>query len=167
MSKLLQALIGFASGVGVILIGAIIGYVFQRRAEKQHRIEETQFQVYMKMLDVYSLYFWVTSLELRGEEVSPELKRSIRNTTWQIADLLRFEAVSYTENILKVLMSNEYPTAKARYDEMDKILSKFGSLVNPRYQHVVKSIGEGNVMRFGSGERSFLKSTTPASMGPF
>ena len=64
-------------------------------------------------------------------------------------------------------MSNEYPTANARYDEMDKILNKFGSLVNPRYQHVIKSISKGNVVRLGSGERSFLKSTTPASMEPF
>jgi len=64
-------------------------------------------------------------------------------------------------------MSNEYPTAKARYDEMNKILDKFGSLVNLRYQHVIKAISEDNVMRIGSGERSFLKSTTPASMGPF
>ena len=163
-----QALIGFASGVGVSLIGAIIGYVFQRRAEKRRRIEETRFQVYMKLMDVYSLYFWVVSLELRKEEVSLELKRRIRNKTWQIADLLRFEdSISYIENILRVLMSNEYPTAKARYYEMDKILNKLGSLVNPRYKHVIKSISEGNVMRLGSGKRSFLKSTTPASMEPF
>ena len=82
MSKLLQALIGFASGVGVVLIGAIISHMFQLRSEKRHRIEETQFQVYMKLLDVYSLYFWVASLELSGEEVRPELKRNIRNTAW-------------------------------------------------------------------------------------
>jgi len=165
---LFQVLIGFASGVGVALIGAMVGSVFQRRAKRRRRIEETQFQVYMKLMDVYSLYFWVVSLELRGEEVSPELKRRIRNIAWQIADLLRFEdSVSYTENILRVLMSNEFPTAKARYDEMNKILDKFGSLVNPRYQHVIKTISEDNVMRLGSGERSFLKSTTPASMGPF
>ena len=165
---MLQVLIGFASGVGVVMIGAIISYMFQRRAEKRRRIEETQFQVYMKLMDVYSLYFWVVSLELTKEEVSPDLKRRIRNTAWQIADLLRFEgSVSYTENILRVLMSNEYPTAKARYDEMNKILNKFDSLINPCYQQVIKSISEGNVMRLGSGERSFLKSTTPAFMEPF
>lgn len=67
-SGLFQALIGFAIGVGVALIGAIVGSVFQRRAERRRRIEETQFQVYMKLMDVYSLYFWVVSLELRGEE---------------------------------------------------------------------------------------------------
>jgi len=162
---LFQALIGFASGVGVTMIGAVISYVFQRRAEKRHRIEETQFQVYMKLLDVYSLYFWVVSKELRGEEIRPEHKRRIRNTAWQIADLLRFEdSLLYTEDILRVLMSNEYSTAKARYEEMDKILKKFGSLVNPRYQRLIKFISENNVIRIGTRERSVLKSTTPASM---
>lgn len=161
-------MIGFASGVGVALIGAVVGYALQRRAEKKHRIEETQFQIYMKLMDLYSLYFWVASLELRGEEVNPDLKKKIRNITWQIADLLRFEdSVLYTEKILWVLMSNKYPTANARYDEMKNIVDEFGSLINPRYQNVIKIIGEGNMQRLGSGERSFLKSTTPASMEPF
>ena len=165
---MLQALIGFASGIGVALISASIGFLFQRKSEKRRRIKETQYQVYMKLLDVYSFYFWVVSLELTGEEVSSDLKKRIRNTTWQIADLLRLEdSVSNTESILRVLMSNEYTTAKARYDEMDKILNKYGSLVNPRYQKVIKSISENNIIRLGSGKRSFLKSTTPASMGQY
>ena len=163
---MLQALIAFASGVSVVLIGAIISYLFQRRTEKQRRIKETQFQVYMKLLDIYNLYFWVTSLKLEGEEVNPELKRNIRNSAWQIADLLRSEdSVSYTENILRVLMSDKYSTAIARHEEMGEILNKFGSLVNPRYQRVIKSISEDNLIGFNSKKQSFLKSTTPSSMG--
>ena len=168
VTVLLQALIGFIGGVIIALIGAIVGYVFQRRAEKRRRIKETQFQVYMKLMDIYNHYFWVTSMEFRGEKVILEHKRSIRNSAWQIADLLRFEdSVLYTENISRVLMSDEYPTVKARYEEMDEVLNKFGSLVNPRYQRVVKSISKDNLMRFSYKKQSFLKSTTPASMGLF
>ena len=165
---MLQTLIAFASGVSVTLIGAIIGYLFQHRIEKQRRIKETQFQVYMKLLDIYNLYFWVTSLKLEEVQISPEHKRSIRNSAWQIADLLRSEdSVLYTENILRVLMSDEYPTAIARHEEMGAILNKFGSLVNPRYQRVIKSISKDNLTKFSSKRQSFLKSTTPTSMGLF
>ena len=163
---MLQALIGFVSGIGVALISASIGFIFQRKSEKKHRVKETQYQVYIKLLDLYNYYFWVVSLELSGEEVKPDLKKKIRDTTWQIADLLCLEdSVSNIESILRVLMSEEYITGKARYDEIDKILNKYGSIVNPYYQKIIKSISENNVKLLGFGKRSFLKSTTPASMG--
>lgn len=164
---MIEALIGFASGVGTALIGALICSVLQRRNENRKKIEETQFQVYMKLMDVYNLYFWVTSLEIRGEEVTSEHKRRIREETWKIADLLRFEdKTPFAEDILHVLMSNEYPSTGARHDAMGAVLDKLGTIVNPRYQGVIKGISNANVMRVGSGERSTVKSTTPGSMGP-
>ena len=163
-----DALIGFVGGVGVALIGAVIGAAVERRVESRKRIEATRFQVYLKMMDVYNLYFWVASLEVTsGGDVTPDLKRRIREETWRIADLLRSEdKVPFVEDILRVLMSTDYPSAVARHDAMISIVDKLGAAVNPRYQRVIRAISEANLKR-SVGDPSTGKSTTPGMMGPF
>jgi hypothetical protein len=164
---LLQAIVAFASGIMVALIGAVVAAVVQRKVKHRRHIEETQFQVYMKLLNVYNLYFWVASLEMTSEEVDPDHKRQIRDCAWRIADLLRSEDdVPFADEILRVLMSNEYVSASARHHVMSLLVDKLGASVNPRYQRAIKAISEANVMRIGLGEQSPVKSTTPASMGP-
>ncbi len=87
---MVETLIGFASGIGVAVIAALFGVALQRRSESRKRREETQFKVYMMLMDVHNLYFWVASLETTGEEVTPDQKRRIQEKSWRIADLLRY-----------------------------------------------------------------------------
>jgi hypothetical protein len=123
----------------------------------------------MKLLNLSSSYFWVTTREFHGEEVDFDLKKKIRNEAWQIADLLRFEdSFSYTEKLLRVLMSDDYKNSIARYDEMREIINKIGSFVNPKYQNAVGKIGQKNLIDSNTEEgwkKSYAKSTKPTSMG--
>lgn len=161
----MEALIGFGSGVVVTLVGALAGAALQRSFDRRKQIKDVQFQVYMKLMNVWNLYFWVASLELRDEEVEIDHKRRIQEEAWRIADLLRAEdEVPFADQILQILMSNEYPSASNRHSEMSEILDKLGAITNPRYQRVIKAISDANVRRIGSGHQDALKSTTPGSM---
>ena len=163
-----EALLGFLSGVGVTLVGAYVANLLQRAEEKRRRVQENQLQVYLKLLDLYNQYFWIASLEMHGEEADSEMKKRIRTLAWQISDLLRMEdSVQHADEILRVLMSNEYSSASARHHAMGELLDKIGKKVNPTFQKVGKVLSNENVKSVGSGQRPATKSTTPGFLWPW
>ncbi|MFQ5668281.1 MAG: hypothetical protein ACE5I7_17865 [Candidatus Binatia bacterium] len=149
MFEPINAVIGFASGVGVSVFGALVATALQRRNEKLKRIRDTHFHTYMKLMEVQSWYRVFCMAELRREEVPADIRSKVRDLAWQIADSLRYEDnVEHLEEILRALLSSEYETASQRLEVMDHLLVKLGTVVNPRYSKIVKRISDGNVARF-------------------
>jgi hypothetical protein len=72
----MEQLIGFVSGVGVSLFGALLATILTRRRERQRTVEERRFEIYMKLMDLHSNYFWFTVAELRKTEVSADSRPS-------------------------------------------------------------------------------------------
>jgi hypothetical protein len=84
-----SAFVGFASGIAVTLVGALMATFLQRRHERRRRIEEGRFHIYMKVMELHSFYFLVSSAEVRQENVDPDLRKRIRSIAGEIADMLR------------------------------------------------------------------------------
>ena len=159
--QITNTILGFVLGI----VAALMTYVLLKRHEHQKKIKNVQFNVYMKLLELNSLYFWVASNEIHKNDIDEDLRHKIRDLAWQIADLLRLEdKVPYIDKILHVLMSLEYESAIARHDKMGQIIKELGSRTNPKYQEAVKIISRNNVILTGTGQRSTYKSTTPSFM---
>ncbi|MDI9243601.1 hypothetical protein [Marinobacter sp. CHS3-4] len=158
-------LLSFLSGVGVTLVGALVVHLLQCSEAKKRRINEVQTDIYFKMLDLSQEYFWVASSEIHRKEVAAKRKSKISDLAWQISDLVRQEdEVQFAEEILRVLMSNEYSSATDRHRAMASLLEKLGKVINPKFQKISKELSDSNLLRLGSGDRSATQSTTPGFM---
>jgi len=146
----LNALIGFASGVGVSIIAAFITYMLQKRVARRRHLEQVSFQIYMLLLDLNSHYFSVASNELRGEPPQPEKAAKVCELAMQIADKLReADDVRHLEEILTVLMSEDaYKTANDRARALNAVIDRMGDTVNPHYAKIVRTISDNNVRGF-------------------
>jgi hypothetical protein len=147
-----EALIGFASGVGVSLVGALISTFLQRRLDRRRRVERGRYQVYMKLMELHSFYFFASSAEVRRTELSPDLRQRIRSLAGELADMLRSaDELREVPQLVRILMSMDYPSAQARYREMGEVLRALGESVNPRYVAAAGEIGDGNVRDMAAG----------------
>ena len=141
----LSIIIAFLSGIGLTLVGALVAYYFQRRGERQKQFEQTRFDIYMKLMELYGLYFWVYSAGLRNQKLDYETKHKIKGLAWQISDSLRVaDTIDCMPQILDVLFGNNYKDAEARYFAMKDLLGKLGKSINPRFSKAIKQVGETN-----------------------
>ena len=160
----MDSLIGFVSGIGVSLTGALVANLLTRRREKQTKLEQHQFQIYMKFMDVYADYFWFSSAEVRNEELPSEIRERCRSRSWEIVDMLReADDLENLDEVLDVLMGHEFATALDRYKAIGTLLNKLGKQVNPKYQRKMSEISKGNIQLLESG----AKSNAPGSIYPW
>lgn len=134
-------LLGFASGVGVSLIAALVASLLAKEREKTKYLEERRFQIYMKLMELYASYFWFTVDEKHTRETRGDLTQKCFKLSWEIADLLRSaDDIEFLEDIMDVILANKFTSAKERYEEMGRLLNKMGKLVNPRYAKKIREI---------------------------
>lgn len=162
----MNAIIGFASGIGVSIIAAFVSYLLQHHSDRRRRREQAAFRVYMLLLDLNSHYFWIASSELHGEAPPPEMTAKARSLAMQIADKLReADDVQNLEEILTVLMSEDKcKTAHDRARALNAVIDSLGETVNPRYAKIVQQISENNVRGFmdrPSGHRNNAPALMP------
>jgi len=151
----MDALVGFLSGIGVSLVGALGGSLLTRSRERQKALGERRFAIYMKLMDLYGLYFWFTTAEVHKKDVSADIRVKCRSLSWQIADMLReADDVACIDQILEVLFSPGFPTAVKRYEAMGEVLDKMGTQVNPIYLKKIREIRKRNLTGLASGEIS-------------
>lgn len=140
-------LCGFASGVSLAAITALIKFALDRHKDRRQRIEANTFDVFMLLMELEGMYFFVASAELRHEEVAPETKRKVMELAWRIADKLRYEdEVPYLHEILSILMCEPaYDTAFSRHTAMVELVKRLGAVANPRYAQVIEAVSAANV----------------------
>lgn len=158
-----DAMLGFVGGILLAVLTAVITSVVERRSARREQVEGARFQIYMKLLDLHSMYFWVTVAETHGEEPRTEIKERVRSLSWQIADQLRAaDELANTTEILEVLLSTGYQTAGERHRAIDQLLQVLGAAVNPRYAAAIHQISNENVKRLAAGNRG--SAFTPGMM---
>jgi len=144
-----NALIGFVSGVFVTLAGAIISGIIQRYNEERRAIKKARFEVYMNLLDVKSLYFWITSAEMHNEEVDNDLWRRLFELSWKVLEKLReYDKIEFLGEIIDVLLNDNYKSAADRDKAMEILTGKLGVLVNPKYAEEISRVSTAKQQQF-------------------
>jgi hypothetical protein len=146
----LPALIGFASGVGVSVVGAILTNWLSRKRDRRRAVEERRFEIYRKLHELQGSYVHFASAEFFECEIPPEEHEKCRVLAWQCADLLRSaDEVDLLEEILDVIFGDGFRTAQERYDVMGQLLDRLGNRISPRFQAKMRQIDEANRRRSG------------------
>jgi hypothetical protein len=147
--------LGFLTGIGVSLIGAVVAHTLTKHRERRRLVEELRFQIYMKLMDLHGSYFWFTVAELHKEAVRSETLKRCHDLAWQIADLLRSaDEIDSLEEILEVTHSAKFGSAEERYEAMGKVLDHLGARINPRYSKKIREISKENSRLLASGGSS-------------
>ena len=143
-----NTLLAFLAGVGVTLTGVLAGTLAQRASGRLRRKQQARFEIYMRLLEIDSLYFWVTSDEVTGETGKPDIWKRLRSASWQVADKLReMDDVEYLDDILDVLLADSFDTACERAEALKRLIEKLGELVNPKYSQAIRKVSEQNQHR--------------------
>jgi hypothetical protein len=150
-----QFLSGVVATLAVSLVSVLVANILTRRRERRHVVDERRFEIFMKLMDLHSNYFWFTVAELHKEAVPAETRRSCHALAWQIADMLRAaDEVEFLEQTLEVTLGPAFGTATERYEAMGRLIDQLGSTVNPRYSNKIREISDANIRLFGSGGSS-------------
>jgi hypothetical protein len=149
----MDPLLAFISGVGVTLAGVLASSMTQRHNDKHRVLEKAKFQVYMRLLEIDSCYFWVASYETRGEQIPQDIWDKLSALSWKVLDQLReTDEVAYLEEVVEVLLSENYPNANARADALSSLIDRYGNKVNPRYMKAIRRISRENQHKLFSSE---------------
>jgi hypothetical protein len=148
-------LLAFLSGVGVSLFGALVANILTRHRDRRRVVEERRFDIYMKLMELHSSYFWFTVAEVHRESVKAAIRQKCRDLSWQCADMLRSaDEVDFLDEILDVTLSPRFTTAVERYEAMGNLLDRLGKRVNPRYARKIREMSQANLEQLGRGSQS-------------
>lgn len=148
-----ELLIGFFGGIGTALAGALLASLIERYNERQRRLEDARFQVYMALLEIDATYFWVTTLEFHKETVPDDMWEKLYTQSWKLLDQLRkTDEVELLDETVQVLMNENFASAILRAEALNNLIDRFASKVNPRYMKAIRRVSEENILRRGSSD---------------
>lgn len=151
----MEGIFGFFGGIFVSMMTVIVAERMTRNRERDAKKEERRFAIYMKMMDLHSQYFWISSAEVRGEAAPQEMMTKCWHSAWQIADMLRAaDDVEFLEDILDVILGPGFKSAAERHDAMGALIDDLGVFVNPRYAARIKDISRENLALLAAGKAS-------------
>jgi len=140
-----DTLLGFLVGVIITMLGALFNNQLTIKREKQRIYKVRLFDIYMKMLELYGYYFWISSAEMQKKKPDEKIKYKCRELAWKIADLLRhIDDFKLLEEILIITHSHKYDNASERYRSMGDLINQLGKMINPKYLQVIKNINSYN-----------------------
>lgn len=141
MNEILSAIVVLLS----VAFGAWLSYFFQKKSSKIKTQQVLQFKIFMNLLDIKASYFWIESAEINQDKPDNAIFRRIHDLTWRTCDLLRkADDIKYLEDILDVLLNENFKSANARGKAFDEVINKYQSIINPRYSRKVKKISDQN-----------------------
>jgi len=142
-----EIIISFLSGMILALFGVLVGYYFQKRLEKSKEKEKIRFEIYMNLLDISSYYFWITTAEIHNEKPSIEIVNLLRDLSFKTLDKLRqADDIEYLNEILEVLFSENFDTAKERAVKFDELLERLHRKVSPNFAKKINQISKDNLL---------------------
>jgi hypothetical protein len=150
-----NAMLGFLGGILVSFISALLASLIQRHNEMNRRRDQARFDIYMRLMDLNSAYFWIATAELHNEELPRNQKERVFSYAWEIADKLRAnDNIECLEETLQILFGSRFPTANERANALSALLDKFSKSANPKYAKIIKTMGEENIRSIASGSQA-------------
>jgi hypothetical protein len=161
--KWLELLISFSSGVVVTSTAAVVANILTKRRERQGKLEDRRFSIYMMLLEMSSIYFCEISAEARKDPSSLDMRRKIFELSWRISDQLRAaDNLEEAERILEILFSGAFDSPMSRHNAMEKLIEEMGKKVNPRYSTKMREISGRSAVNMDACHP--LKSRPPGAM---
>ncbi|KKR21538.1 MAG: hypothetical protein UT50_C0007G0024 [Candidatus Moranbacteria bacterium GW2011_GWA2_39_41] len=131
------------------LISAYITIKVQQVFSKRREQENLFFDVYMKLMELSSWYFWLASAQARKKEEPKDITQKVFQLKWQIAEIARkLEMKNELSQMLEILFLEKFDHHQ-RYKKLEEFIDKIGWKVNPKYKKVMEKISKENIRSYG------------------
>ncbi|PCF97375.1 hypothetical protein [Vreelandella nigrificans] len=138
--------LGFLSGVLLALIGGLINHKIKTKSEEQKAIEKAEYELFLKLNDLYQWYFWLATNELHKKETDDEIITTIHKIAVDIGqELHKNEDSEFTEQLLRILYDESYETYTQRWKEMSSLSEVMGKKVTPKHHKYLKQLNDSNL----------------------
>ena len=143
----------FLSGLFVALIAALIKVKLDQSKEVSVKLKEAEYEMFLKLNDLYNWYFWFSTNELHKKETPKEIVGECHSIAQELAKLLHAnERTEFAKELMKILHDESYPTYDARWKHMFSLAEKMGDKVVPLHRKYLKEIGDSNIHIMASSE---------------
>lgn len=123
------------------LFGAWATYYYTCKFDKLRKNEESIFNIYHMLCDLYNMHFWITSAEAQGRVPENTIVQNYYSYCWKIADELRkIDRIPVAEEILEAMFSLKFEQERHRAEMLQNICNKLGEQVNPNYCKIINRI---------------------------
>ena len=159
--EFISTALGFIGGISLALITALINLKLSNEKEAKKELESAEYNLYIKLNDLYNWYFWLATNELHKKETNEDVTDTIHKIAIDIAELLhKNETSEFAEELLKILYDESYVTYDERWKQMAELSDKMGYKVVPKHQKYLKELSNSNILLMAS---STFVSKAPAS----
>ena len=137
---------GFVSGVLLSLAGAWINIYFGKRSESNSILKAAEYEMYLKLNDLYNWYFWYATNELHKKNTPQEITDECHKIAIELARLLHGnEDTEFSQELIKILYDEGYKTYDERWKHMSALSEKMGDKVVPIHRKRLSEISNSNI----------------------
>lgn len=151
----------FLSGALLVLIGAFVNQRIKEKADKETRLRESEYKLYLKLNSLYQWYFWFATNELHKKETDNEVYDECYKIAVSIArELNENDSSEFTEELLHLLYDETIPTYTERWKAMGALSDKMAAKLTPVHKKLSRKLNDANIELMA---RSDFLARAPAS----
>jgi hypothetical protein len=137
---------GFVSGILLALVGTWINITLSKRAENNSLLKAAEYEMYLKLNDLYNWYFWYATNELHKKDTSHDITNECHKIAIDLARLLHEnEETEFADELIKILYDENYETYNQRWQHMSDLSEKMGKKVVPVHLQRLAEISDSNI----------------------
>lgn len=137
---------GFVSGILIALAGAWINLSLSKKSERDSKLKAAEYEMYLKLGDLYNWYFWYATDELHKKETPQNITDECYKIGIDLARLLHEnEDTEFADELIKILYDESYKTYDERWKHMSVLSEKMGNKVVPFHSKYLSEISDSNV----------------------
>ncbi len=138
--------IGFLSGVLLTIFAAYVNTTFSKNSKNDESLKKAEYEIYLKLSDLYNWYFWLATNELHQRETTDEIIDTISDIAIDIAKQLhKYEESEFTHELLQILYDESYKTYDARWKHMSELSKKMSKKITPLHNVYLNQLSEKNI----------------------
>lgn len=139
--------LGFVTGVVITLIGAWVNISLSKKSDDNSKLKSAEYEMYLKLGDLYNSYFWFASNELRGKETGKDEAAECYKVAMELARLLhKNENTDFSKDLLRILYDETYDNYMSRWKDMERLSDEMAKKVAPVHRKYLSSIDEANMV---------------------
>ncbi|EGQ7932174.1 hypothetical protein ACCH70_004415 [Vibrio vulnificus] len=155
------ALISFVSGVVITLITALVNQKIKESSEKSARLRESEYEIFLKLNQLYQSYFWFATNELHKKETDDEIYAECHKLANSIAqDLHKNEDSEFTKDLLRIIYDESISSHNERWKAMSELSDRMAAKLTPLHKKLIQELSESNIQLMA---RSNFVSRAPGS----
>ena len=139
-------IISFVSGVIITLIASIVNQKIKESSEKSAKLRESEYEIFLKLNQLYQSYFWFATNELHRKETSDEIYVECHKIANSIAqDLHKNEESEFTRELLIIIYDESITSHNERWKAMSELSDRMAKKLTPLHRKLIQELNESNI----------------------